>query len=69
MCEEDPPLEEPMCVQWCLSDALTYEEREEEEEEEEKPEEMERGLESLVDKFGMDKVIDAIIRMTQKDQE
>ena len=68
MCEEDPPLEEPMCVQWCLSDALTYEEREEEEEEAEKPEEMERGLESLVDKFGLDKVVDAVIRMSRKDE-
>ena len=31
MCEEEPPLPEPMCVKWCLSDALTYVEREEEE--------------------------------------
>ena len=31
-CEQEPPLSEPMCVQWCLGDALTYEEREEEEE-------------------------------------
>ena len=30
MCESDPTLKEPMCVQWCLADALTYEEREEE---------------------------------------
>ena len=34
MCGSDPPLSEPMCVQWCLNDALTYEEREEEGEEE-----------------------------------
>ncbi|MBI4295132.1 MAG: (4Fe-4S)-binding protein [Chloroflexi bacterium] len=31
MCGE-PPLPEPMCVKWCLTDALTYVEREEEEE-------------------------------------
>ena len=30
MCGEEPPLTEPMCVKWCMSDALTYEEREEE---------------------------------------
>ena len=66
MCENDPPLEKPMCVQWCLSDALTYEEREEEVEEEEKLEEMEIGLESLVDKYGLEKIVDAVTRMSQK---
>jgi len=69
MCEDDPPLEEPLCVQWCLSDALTYEEREEEEEEEEeeKREELEIGLESLVDKYGLDKIMDTVARMSMKD--
>ncbi len=66
MCEDDPPLEEPMCVKWCLVDALTYEEREEEVEDEVKLEELEIGLESLIDKYGKDKVIDAISRMSQK---
>ncbi len=65
MCESDPPLAEPMCVQWCLADALTYEEREEEvEEEEEKREEMEIGLESLANKYGLQKIIDTIARMS-----
>jgi len=27
MCEDDPPQEKPLCVQWCLNDALIYEER------------------------------------------
>ena len=67
MCENDPPLEEPRCVKWCLSDALTYEEREEEVDEEVELDEMEIGLESLVDKFGMEKVVDAVVRMSQKD--
>jgi len=31
MCEEESPEKGPMCVQWCLADALTYEVREEEE--------------------------------------
>ena len=64
MCESDPPLAEPMCVQWCLADALTYEEREEEVEEEEKREEMEIGLESLANKYGLQKIMDTIARMS-----
>jgi benzoyl-CoA reductase subunit BamC len=66
MCEDDPPLAEPMCVQWCLNDALTYEEREEEVEEEVKPEDVERGLESMVDKYGLQKVLDTVARMAKK---
>ena len=65
MCESDPDLSEPMCVQWCLADALIYEEREEEvEEEEEKHGELEIGLESLANEHGMDKMMDAIARMS-----
>ena len=67
MCEQGPPLSEPMCVQWCLSDALTYEEREEEGEEELKPDEMEIGLEALANKYGLEKIIDAVVRMAKKD--
>jgi benzoyl-CoA reductase subunit BamC len=64
MCEDDPPLEEPLCVKWCLSDALTYEEREEEVEEEVEQEELEIGLESLIDKYGLDKIMDTVARMS-----
>jgi benzoyl-CoA reductase subunit BamC len=67
MCESDPPQEKPLCVQWCLNDALTYEEREEEVEEQENPGEMEIGLESLVDKYGIEKVLDTIGRMSKKE--
>lgn len=66
MCESDPPLDKPMCVKWCLADALIYEEREEEGEEEPKLEEVDTALECLVDKFGMEKVIDGLARMNQK---
>jgi benzoyl-CoA reductase subunit BamC len=66
MCEDDPPQEKPLCVQWCLNDALTYEEREEEVEEEVKLEDMEIGLESMVDKYGLQKVTDAVARMSKK---
>ena len=67
MCEDDPPQEEPLCVQWCLNDALIYEEREEEAEEEVKLDDMEIGLESMVDKYGLHKVIDAIARISTKE--
>ena len=66
MCEDDPPQEEPLCVQWCLNDTLIYEVREEEVEEEVKLDEMEVGLESMVDKYGLQKVIDAVARMSEK---
>ena len=66
MCESDPTLSEPMCVQWCLADVLTFEEREEETEEEETPEELEIGLESLANKHGWRKVLDVVSRMSNK---
>ena len=69
MCESDPPQEEPNCVKWCFHDALTYEEREEDAEEETQPGEMEAGLESLVDKYGLAKIMDAVARMSQKDEQ
>ena len=56
----------PLCVKWCLSKALTYEEREEEREEEPKLGEMEIGLEALVNRHGMQKVIDTIARLSKK---
>ena len=66
MCESDPPLAEPMCVQWCLPGALTYEEREEEVEESVKLDEMEVGLEALAGKYGLQKVMDTVARMSKK---
>lgn len=67
MCEGE---DEPLCVKWCLNDALIYEEREEEVEEDgiETQEEMEIGLEVLVDKFGLEKITDAVTRMREKEQ-
>jgi benzoyl-CoA reductase subunit BamC len=66
MCEDDPPQEKPLCVQWCLNDALTYEEKEEEAEEEVKSEDIEIGLESLANRYGLRKIMDTIARMSQK---
>lgn len=68
MCESDPPLEEPMCVQVCRVDALTYEEKEveaEEEPEQEEREELELGLESLINRYGKEKVLDTFGRMSK----
>ena len=68
MCEDDPPQEEPLCVQWCLADALTYEEREEEVDEELELDDMETGLRALADKYGFQNIVDAVARMSQKDE-
>lgn len=64
MCEDDPELKEPMCVKWCLVDALTYEEREEQGEEDARPQGLEMGVEALLDKYGMEKVIETIARLS-----
>lgn len=64
MCEGE---KEPLCVKWCITDALTVEEREEEVEEEEKVADVQIGLESLIERYGKDKVMDTIARMSQKD--
>jgi len=64
MCETE---DEPQCVKWCLVDALIYEEREVDVEEEGSKEELEVGLEALANKYGMDKIMDAVARMSDKD--
>ncbi len=66
MCESDPPLEQPMCVQWCLAEALTYEERQEEVVEDVAPADLDIGLESLADKHGWQQVREAVARMAKK---
>ena len=61
MCEGE---EMPLCVKWCLSDALIIEEREAVSEEEEEQDELEIGLEALAKKYGLQKVMDSIARMS-----
>ena len=63
MCEGE---DEPLCVKWCINDALTYEEREEEIEEEVEQEKLEIGLAALANEYGLDKIIDTISRMAEK---
>lgn len=70
MCETEPPLDEPKCVEVCLADALIYEEREEEVEEEEvQLDELELGVEALADKYGLDKLMDTVTRMAVSEKE
>lgn len=70
MCENEPPLDEPKCVEVCLADALIYEEREEEVEEEEvQLDELELGVEALADKYGLDKLTDIVTRLAASEKE
>lgn len=66
MCETEPPLEEPMCVQVCTPGALTYVEREEESAEPESRDEMEVGLEAMAERYGWKKVMEAAARLSNK---
>jgi benzoyl-CoA reductase subunit BamC len=71
MCEDVPPLSEPMCVQACKFDALTYEERVEAVEEEAATEEESRvalkmAYASLVKQHGLKKVMDTFSRLSKR---
>jgi benzoyl-CoA reductase subunit BamC len=68
MCESDPPIGEPMCVQWCLADALIYEEREEEVEEGVAAGDMEIGVEALIVKYGLEKIAETVGRLSKRDK-
>jgi benzoyl-CoA reductase subunit BamC len=63
MCEGE---DEPLCVKWCLAEALIYEEREVEVDDVVEQAELEIGLDSLVDKYGMESIMDAVARMADK---
>jgi len=62
MCEDTPPLAVPKCVEWCLAEALIYEEREEEVEEEPALADIEISVEALIDKYGLQHVLDSVAR-------
>lgn len=69
-CESDPPLEEPMCVQWCITDALTYEERVEKiEDEEPRAEDLETALDALIDEYGLESVAEVLARRLANQEE
>jgi benzoyl-CoA reductase subunit BamC len=67
MCEDEPPLDEPLCVTVCQPDCLTYEVRQVETEIDElaEREAMERGLESLVNQHGIEALIDNVKRLSK----
>ncbi|HJN78188.1 MAG TPA: (4Fe-4S)-binding protein [Myxococcota bacterium] len=66
MCESDPTLEEPWCVQWCLADALVYEERQEEVPAAALLEDLDVDLEAIANKHGWPKVVEAVRRLAEK---
>ena len=61
MCGE-PPLPEPMCVKWCMSNALEYVQREEEGLPERDPGDKERAVKHLVDTYGADEIQEILDR-------
>jgi benzoyl-CoA reductase subunit BamC len=71
MCEDVPPLDEPMCVQACKFDALTYKEREEvpvekNQSEAEQQIEMKVAFDTLVKKHGLKKVVETFSRFSKR---
>jgi benzoyl-CoA reductase subunit BamC len=68
MCESVPPLEKPLCVQVCGAEALTYLEREMGREETPQVErgEIEIGLESLVNQYGIEAVVERLNHLFRK---
>jgi benzoyl-CoA reductase subunit BamC len=68
MCESDPTVTEPLCVQWCLAHALVYEEREVEVDKASAVDEVDIGLKALANAHGWPKVMDAIGRMAGPDK-
>jgi len=67
MCESVPPLEEPMCVKVCEAEALTYVEREVKRDlkPQEKRGQIEVGLESLVNQYGLEAVVESLNRISR----
>jgi len=62
MCEDTPALAVPKCVEWCLAEALVYEEREEEVDAEPKVADIEISVEALIDKYGLQYVLESVAR-------
>ena len=67
MCEDEPPLAEPLCVTVCQPGCLTYEVRQVETEVDAlaERETMERGLEALVNQHGIEALIDNVKRLSK----
>lgn len=71
MCEDDPTLTEPMCVQVCRVGALSYSEKKKRTgpgaraHEEQKLDGIQIGLESLIKRFGIEKLADSVARISK----
>ena len=66
MCEDTPALAQPKCVEWCPNGALIYEEREEEVAEEMPPlGEVQIGIEAMIDKYGLQSVLETVARIAK----
>ena len=68
MCEDEPPLAQPLCVTACQPGCLTYETRLLETEVNALKERvaMEKGLQSLVNQHGIEAVIDNVKRLSKE---
>lgn len=64
MCESVPPLAEPMCVQACEPGCLSYAERTVERAEE-NPGAVQRGLEALMNEYGVEAVLDRLGQLSK----
>lgn len=63
LCDGEP---EPLCVKWCLVGALSVTEREiEEPTDAQKHDELEIGLQSLMKRFGTEKLLDTVGQITK----
>ena len=67
MCQDTPPLKMPKCVEWCPNGALVYEEIEEEVQEQQ-PQlgEVEIGVESMIAKHGLQKVLETVAKLGRR---
>ena len=59
MCEGE---DSPLCVEQCLNEVLVYEEREEEVEEREQLQDLEIGVEALMERYGPARLYEVIAR-------
>ena len=62
MCEKEA-LPEPMCVKVCINDALTYEEREDVVGQVEIPGDLETGVKTLIEKYGVKAVKEILAKL------
>ena len=65
MCEGE---DKPLCVEHCLNEVLMLEEREELVEEQDYPEDLEVGVDTLIGKYGLSSLYDAVSRRAMLDK-